>query len=76
MKLNTFHRSESSNGISGNKKLDGGHLPASSVARAMPKNEQEKVTLRRDFTAGLNKETLLAKGDDKYVFYAFRLVML
>ncbi|PSR98782.1 Neuron navigator 3 like, partial [Actinidia chinensis var. chinensis] len=58
-------RSESSNGISGNKKLDGGHLPASSVARAMPKNEQEKVTLRRDFTAGLNKETLLAKGDDK-----------
>ncbi|GFZ06009.1 hypothetical protein Acr_18g0001790 [Actinidia rufa] len=58
-------QSGDAHGFSGNKKLDGGHLPASYVTRAMPKNEQEKVVLRRDFTAGLNKETLLAKGDDK-----------
>ncbi|KAA8534553.1 hypothetical protein F0562_032070 [Nyssa sinensis] len=56
-------RSGSSNGTSGTNKSDSTSSPASSNTRATPKNELEKPALPRDFTAGLNKERLLAKGN-------------
>ncbi|XAR53508.1 hypothetical protein NMG60_11022095 [Bertholletia excelsa] len=58
-------RSGSINGIRGTNKLDSSSSPASSFGRAMPKHDQEKATLTRDLTAGLNKEKLLAKGNNK-----------
>lgn len=66
MLLNSCRRSGSSNGSSGANKLDG--MSASSNARATQKTELEKVSLSRDHTAGLNKERLVAKGSNKYVF--------
>lgn len=71
LKLVTFHRSGSSNAISGSDKLDDNPLPAGSFARTMLKNGQEKAILMKDFTAGSNKDKVLAKGNNKYVFYAF-----
>lgn len=76
LKLVTFHRSGSSSAINGSNKLDGNPLPAGSFARTMLKNGQEKAILMRDFTAGSNKDKVLAKGNNKYVFYAFRLLIL
>lgn len=43
--------------------------------RAILKNEQEKSPLSRGFTAGLNKEKVLAKGSIKYVFGCSRSLM-
>ncbi|THG08854.1 hypothetical protein TEA_017880 [Camellia sinensis var. sinensis] len=58
-------RSGSTNGNSGTNKSDSSSSPATSFARTMPKHEQEKATITRDLTAGLNKEKLLAKGNNK-----------
>ncbi|KAG5533036.1 hypothetical protein RHGRI_027316 [Rhododendron griersonianum] len=58
-------RSGSSSAINGSNKLDGNPLPAGSFARTMLKNGQEKAILMRDFTAGSNKDKVLAKGNNK-----------
>lgn len=63
--LHTFHRSGSTNGT---YKLDSSSSPASCLARATSKHEHEKASLTKDLAAGLNKEKLLAKGNNKYVF--------
>ncbi|KAK9284066.1 hypothetical protein L1049_012326 [Liquidambar formosana] len=58
-------RAGSLNGSSGINKLDGSSFPASSNSRGIPKNELEKVSLPRDLSAGLTKERLIAKGNNK-----------
>lgn len=60
-----FHRSGSTNGT---YKLDSSSSPTSSFARTTSKHEHEKASLTKDLAAGLNKEKLLAKGSNKYVF--------
>lgn len=67
MLLNAFPRSGSSNGSSGANKLEAAPLSASPSPRMIQKTELEKVSLSRDHTAGLNKERLIAKGNNKYV---------
>ncbi|KAG6758612.1 hypothetical protein POTOM_038971 [Populus tomentosa] len=57
-------RSGSFNGSSGINKVDGISAPASSNVRALPK-ESEKVSLNRDFAAGMNKERLVVKANNK-----------
>lgn len=52
-----------------NCKSEGTSSPASSSGRAL-QNEQEKSTLSRDLTVGLNKEKFLAKGNIKYASVA------
>ncbi|XP_057471533.1 uncharacterized protein LOC130760299 isoform X2 [Actinidia eriantha] len=58
-------RSGSSSGINGAYKLDSSSSPSSYFSRVTSKHEQEKATLTTDLTAGLNKEKLLAKGNNK-----------
>lgn len=63
-------RSGSSSGLGGINKLDGSSQPGSS-ARSMPRNDVENVTLlndKRDRGAGLEKERVMAKGSNKYVY--------
>ncbi|KAJ6900834.1 hypothetical protein NC652_026813 [Populus alba x Populus x berolinensis] len=57
-------RSGSFNGSSGINKVDGISASASSNVRALPK-ESEKVSLTRDFAAGMNKERLVVKANNK-----------
>lgn len=64
-------RSGSFSGTSGINKSDGTSSPASSNARGIPKSEPEKVFLTRDFATGMNKERLVAKGNNKYVLFIF-----
>lgn len=66
----TSCRSGSSSGLGGINKLDGSSQPGSS-ARSMPRNDVENVTLlndKRDRAAGLEKERVMAKGSNKYVY--------
>ncbi|CAK9149214.1 unnamed protein product [Ilex paraguariensis] len=65
LELDICHRSGASNGTGGINNLDDTSLPVGS--RATPGNEREKVTLPRDLTAGLTKQRLLIKGNNKYV---------
>ncbi|KAL3523657.1 hypothetical protein ACH5RR_016491 [Cinchona calisaya] len=58
-------RSGTANGTSGLNKLDNTLSPAGSNAHATIKIEQDKSTLSRDVTAGLNRERILAKGGVK-----------
>lgn len=69
----TCHRSGAVNVTTGVNKLDSTLSPAGSNARATIKIEQDKSTLSRDVTAGLNKERLLTKGGIKYVLTIFLL---
>ncbi|XP_058204443.1 uncharacterized protein LOC131318578 isoform X2 [Rhododendron vialii] len=55
-------RSGSTNGT---YKLDSSSSPASCLTRATSKHEHEKASLTKDLAAGLNKEKLLAKGNNK-----------
>ncbi|KAJ6986633.1 hypothetical protein NC653_019993 [Populus alba x Populus x berolinensis] len=57
-------RSGSSNGSSGMNKVDGISSSANSNTRAIPK-ESEKVSLTRDYAAGMNKERLVVKANNK-----------
>ncbi|XP_042488723.1 uncharacterized protein LOC122068869 [Macadamia integrifolia] len=57
-------RSESSNGITGNNKLDGASQPTSSNSRVICRNEMDNVSLPRDRTAGL-EERFVAKANNK-----------
>jgi hypothetical protein len=47
-------------------KVDGISSSANSNTRAIPK-ESEKVSLTRDYAAGMNKERLVVKANNKYV---------
>ncbi|KAJ6901384.1 hypothetical protein NC651_019214 [Populus alba x Populus x berolinensis] len=53
-----------SNGSSGMNKVDGISSSANSNTRAIPK-ESEKVPLTRDYAAGMNKERLVVKANNK-----------
>eukprot|EP00258_Populus_trichocarpa_P046232 XP_024462251.1 uncharacterized protein LOC7490896 isoform X2 [Populus trichocarpa] len=57
-------RSGSFNGSSGMNKVDGISSSANSNTRAIPK-ESEKVSLTRDYAAGMNKERLVVKANNK-----------
>ncbi|KAF9676557.1 hypothetical protein SADUNF_Sadunf08G0014400 [Salix dunnii] len=57
-------RSGSFNGSSGINKVDGISSSGNSNVRAIPK-ESEKVSLTRDFAAGMNKERLVVKANNK-----------
>lgn len=67
-----FHiscRSGSYNDTGCVNKLDRISLPTSSNARSISKSESDKVCLSRDQTAGISKERLVAKGNNKYVVF-------
>lgn len=49
-------------------KNEGTSSPASSSPHVTPKSDLERTTPPRDLTAGANKERLLMKGSNKYVF--------
>ena len=72
--LHTCHRSGSTSGIHVAYKLESSSSPSSYFSRVTSKHEKEKATLTTDLTAGLNKEKLLAKGNNKYVFYDLDLL--
>ncbi|KAJ6428770.1 hypothetical protein OIU84_020439 [Salix udensis] len=57
-------RSGSFNGSSGINKVDGISSSGNSNVRTIPK-ESEKVSLTRDFAAGINKERLVVKANNK-----------
>ncbi|KAJ6727428.1 hypothetical protein OIU79_005334 [Salix purpurea] len=57
-------RSGSFNGSSGINKVDGISSSGNLNVRAIPK-ESEKVSLTRDFAAGMNKERLVVKANNK-----------
>lgn len=58
-------RSGSFNGGNGINKLDSNSLSANANARVVLKNELDKVSLSRDLMAGLSKERLGSKGNNK-----------
>lgn len=67
MKRLNSYRSGSFNGGNGINKLDSNSLSANANARVVLKNELDKVSLSRDLMAGLSKERLGSKGNNKYV---------
>ncbi|KAJ4972272.1 hypothetical protein NE237_005371 [Protea cynaroides] len=58
-------RSGPSNGITGINKLDVASQPTTSNARVIPRNDLESVSLPRDRAAGLEKERIVAKANNK-----------
>lgn len=65
LKLDISYRSGPSDGIN---KSDGVSLLAGSSTRITLKNDVDKGSLSKDLSAALNKERLISKGNNKYVF--------
>ncbi|XP_042511995.1 uncharacterized protein LOC122087076 isoform X2 [Macadamia integrifolia] len=58
-------RSGTANGITGMNKLEGASQPTTSNARVLSRNELESASIPRDRAAGLDKERVVAKANNK-----------